>query len=46
MSASLELMNISESGGVPESRLNDAPSVHAMVRQLVRADESRAQVRA
>jgi len=46
MSASLELMNITKSGGVPESRLNDAPGVHTMVRQLIRADESRAQVRA
>ena len=41
-----QLKNISDGGGVPESRLNDSKSVQNMVRNMVQADEARGRVRA
>tara|TARA_R110002020_G_scaffold244589_2_gene458249 strand:+ start:962 stop:3199 length:2238 start_codon:yes stop_codon:yes gene_type:complete len=41
-----ELKNITEGGGVPESRLTDAKAVQSMVKTMVRADGTRSQVRA
>jgi len=42
----LDLANISESGAVPKSRLNSAPDVQDMVKQVIRADDMRAKSRA
>lgn len=42
----LELANISDGGGVPESRLNSAPDVQDMVKKIIRADDLRAKSRA
>lgn len=41
-----ELKNISEGGKAPESRLNDAKAVQAMVRNMTQADEARSRTRA
>lgn len=41
-----ELKNITEGGGVPESRLTDAMSVSDMVKSMIRADGARSQIRA
>lgn len=42
----LELQNISKGGQIPESRLNSALDVQGLVKQITRADEQRAKVRA
>ena len=41
-----ELKNISEGGGIPESRLNDAKGVQNMVRNMIQADGTRSRTRA
>lgn len=46
MSSALPLETLSASGKPPESRLNSAESVHSLVHQMIRADESRSKVRA
>tara|TARA_R110002020_G_scaffold265840_7_gene480667 strand:+ start:3596 stop:5839 length:2244 start_codon:yes stop_codon:yes gene_type:complete len=46
MNSQVALENITESGGVPESRLNDAKAVLDMVLNMIRADDYRASTRA
>ena len=46
MNSQVALENITESGGVPESRLTDARAVLDMVLNMIRADDYRASTRA